>query len=65
MTTEKLQQYQVVVELESGRELRVGPVLTDKAIVEVCVGAINKNVAEGRERTWRNARCATVEHTEH
>ncbi len=55
------ERYQVVVELADGREQRLGPVLHEKAVIENICSQINTMVAEGKEKTWRNARCATVE----
>jgi hypothetical protein len=42
------------------RELRVGPILQYRAVLEEYAAIINRGVAEGKEKLWREATVVKV-----
>lgn len=47
------------------RELRIGPILQFLPVLEEYAASINKAVAEGKEKDWRDARVVPIDRIFH
>lgn len=57
--------YQVQVSTPINPALQIGPAVSDKRVLEPMVEAINRSVATGKEKDWRDARIVTVHNLNH
>ncbi len=68
-TPSGVKRYQLMVKAKDPKtgvekDTRVGPILQIKSILEDHAAVINKAVAEGREKEWRDARVIEIDKIE-